>query len=70
MCTWLYMVYLRTKLDYLDIGVKIGDLRKRFGSIFLDTLYKDLPPISLYPHEMVLCFIDGMGTLSKSHAPS
>ena len=66
----VYMIYLHTELDYLDIGIKLWDMRKRLCCIFLDALYKDLPPISRYPDEMVLCFIDGMGTLSESHAPS
>ena len=64
------MIYLYTKLNYLDIGIEIGNMRKRLGCILLNTLYKDLPPISRYPDEMVLCFIDGMGAFSESHAPS
>jgi hypothetical protein len=64
------MVYLNTELDYLDIGIELWDMLKNLGCIFLDALYKDLPPISRYPDEMVLCFIDGMGTSSVSHASS
>jgi hypothetical protein len=64
------MVYLHTAFYYIDIGIEIWDMRKRLGCISLDTLYEDLPPISRYPDEMVHCFIDGMGPLSISHAPS
>lgn len=48
----VYMVYLHTEFYYLGIEIKLWDMRKRLGCIFLDILYEDLPPISRYPDEM------------------
>jgi hypothetical protein len=64
------MVYLHTEFYYLDIGIELWDMRERLGCIFLDALYKDIPPISRDPDEMVFCFIDGMGAFAVSHASS
>jgi len=54
---------------YLDIGIKLGNVRKHFLSILLYPFNKYFSTISRDPDEMILRLIYGTGTFLKSHAP-
>jgi len=74
--TWRYhdyhvnMILSYIKPYYLDIGINFWDMGKYFLYILPYFFCKYFSPISRYPEEVVFCFVDSMGTFSKSHASS
>lgn len=62
------MIFLDVNFNYLDIGIKLRNMKKQLFCIFFHALDKYLPPISRDPDEMIFGLIDGMRTLSEFHA--
>jgi len=62
------MILLYVQFNHLDIGIKLRDVGKHLFRVFFHTPDKNLPPISRDPDEMILGFIDGVGTFSEFHS--